>query len=333
MWGQYGLFLAQTLTIVVAILATAAGIFFIIAKSKNLSMENVSIKHLNDRFNSLRCALQERILGKAALKTEKKEQKQREKDREKYKDDYKKIYVVNFQGDLRASSANNLREEITAILTVATPRDEVLVNVESRGGEVHSYGFAASQLQRIRDRGIPLTVSIDKVAASGGYMMACVADKIIAAPFAYVGSIGVILQFPNFHRFLQDKHIDFEQLKAGDLKRTVTMFGENTAKDREHCQEEIERVHQQFKTFVKRYRDAVDIEQVATGEVWLADKAKEFKLVDQLMTSDDYLLQAADKADIYEVKYCGKKSMMEKCFGHAKALIIDPLQDLLTQPR
>ena len=109
-----------------------------------------------------------------------------------------------------------------------------------------AYGLAASQMQRIRDKKLKLTVCVDKVAASGGYMMAVVADKIIAAPFAVLGSIGVLAQVPNFHRLLKKHDVDFEMLTAGKYKRTLTMFGENTDKGREKFQEDIEDTHVLF---------------------------------------------------------------------------------------
>lgn len=329
MWQEYSLFLAQTITLVIAILVVIGGAILIVSKSKQMQLDNISIKHLNEKYKRLRANLQEAILGKKALKSEKKSQKEKEKAYEKNKDTIRKIFVVNFHGDVKASKAHNLRHEITAILTAATPKDEVVVNIESSGGMVHAYGFAASQLQRVRDRGIPLTVTIDKVAASGGYMMACVADKILSAPFAYVGSIGVIVQFPNFHRLLKDKHIDFEQIKAGDYKRNVTIFGENTDADRARAQDDVNEVHVQFKDFINRYRSQVDIEQVATGEVWLGTRAKEFNLVDEIMTSDDYLLKASESADIFEISYQGKKSMTEKMFSSVKTTIFDPLLALI----
>ncbi len=185
----------------------------------------------------------------------------------------KRLYVLNFDGDIRASATDNLREEITAVLNQSTEGDEVLVKVESPGGLVHGYGLAASQLRRIRDAEVPLTIAVDKVAASGGYMMACVADRIIAAPFAVLGSIGVLAQVPNFHRLLKKHDIDFELFTAGEYKRTVTMFGENTEKGREKFTEDLEETHDLFKDFVSENRPQLDIARVATGEVWYGTRS------------------------------------------------------------
>ena len=131
-----------------------------------------------------------------------------------------------------------------------------MVRLESGGGLVHGYGLAAAQLVRLKDAGLTLTVCVDKVAASGGYMMACVADKVVAAPFAVIGSIGVVSQLPNFHKWLKNHDVDYEMFTAGDYKRTVTVFGENDAEDRAKYQEELEQTHALFKHFVNTYRPA-----------------------------------------------------------------------------
>ena len=212
-----------------------------------------------------------------------------------------------------------MRKEITALLSVATPQDEVVVCLENAGGMVHEHGFASSQLERIKQRNIPLTVAVDKVAASGGYMMACVADKIIAAPFSIIGSIGVIAQIPNFNRLLEKHGVDYEQIKAGELKRTLTMFGKNTDEDRERFTEQMEDTHELFKEFVKDNRQQVNIQEIATGEHWLGKRALELKLVDELMTSDDYLLLKSETADVYEITHVAPKSITEKIKGNAQA--------------
>ena len=229
--------------------------------------------------------------------------------------------MLGFKGDIKASDVSSLREEISALLTFATDNDEIVVLLESAGGTVHGYGLAASQLKRVRDKKIKLTVAVDKVAASGGYMMACVADKIIAAPFAIIGSIGVLTQIPNFHRLLKKHNVDFEQITAGQYKRTLTLFGENTDQDREKVQEELEETHQLFKNFIKENRGDVDIEKIATGEHWYGSQAMELKLVDELKTSDDYLSDAVKNADIYEIQYIRKKPMSEKIISFGAKLL------------
>jgi serine protease SohB len=226
-----------------------------------------------------------------------------------------------------------LREEISAILPVAREADEVLVRLESGGGAVHGYGLAASQLVRLTDAGIRLTVAVDKVAASGGYMMACVADHIIAAPFAIIGSIGVVAQLPNFHRLLKKNDIDFEMHTAGEYKRTLTLFGENTDKAREKFQADIDDVHVMFKDFVSTSRPAVLIEEVSTGEYWFGQRALEKNLVDQLCTSDAFLLQRLESTDLIEVRFRAKRTWQERLGMAAEAAVESGFRKLLQSER
>jgi serine protease SohB len=223
-----------------------------------------------------------------------------------------RVFTLDFDGDLNASAVDALREEISAVLQVARKDDEVLLRLESEGGLVHAYGLAASQLQRVRDHGYRLTAAVDKVAASGGYLMACVADRILAAPFAVVGSIGVVAQLPNFNRLLKKHQIDFELHTAGEFKRTLTLFGENTDAGRAKFQEEIEDTHALFKAFVAENRKSLDLQQVGTGEHWFGTRALALKLVDELKTSDDYLLERVKQADVYEVTFKRHQSLADR---------------------
>ncbi|HET9657231.1 MAG TPA: protease SohB, partial [Kineosporiaceae bacterium] len=227
---------------------------------------------------------------------------------------------LDFHGDLRASQVAALREEITAVLLTATERDEVVLRLENPGGTVHEQGLAASQLRRLTERGIPLTVAVDKIAASGGYMMACVAGRIVAAPFAVVGSIGVIDQTPNFHRLLDRHGIDYEMFKGGEHKRTVTLFGRTTEEDRARRTEEVQEVHELFKDFVAANRPGLDLTRVATGQYWYGSRALELGLVDELTTSDDYLLARRDSADIYQLRFTPARSLRQRLAGRTSAL-------------
>lgn len=327
---EYGLFLAKSVTVLVVILVVIGSIAALAHKNRPHDDGHIEVKHLNQRFDSMRDALRNLVWSNAELKKQhkldKKHDKQ-EKKRDKQKsgaepDSKKHVYVLKFDGDIKASAVDNLREEVTTVLTLATKTDEVVIDLESSGGMVHSYGFAASQLDRVKSHGIPLTVCVDKVAASGGYMMACIADKILAAPFAIMGSIGVVAQIPNFHRLLKKNEVDVEMLTAGEYKRTLTVFGENTERDREKFREDLEDTHVLFKEFVKQHRPAVDIDQVATGETWYGTRALQKNLVDELVTSDEYLLQQAEQAAIYSVVYREKKSIQER-FGLAASGAVD----------
>lgn len=302
---HYGLFFAKTVTIVLAILIILAFIIGKSSKSKNKEKGKLTIKKVNAKFDEMARTINEAIQTKAEAKADKKSKKSK---KEKSKKNPLRIFVVHFNGDVKASAVATLREEITAILLTAKSNDRVLCCLESPGGMVNAYGLAASQLRRLRDANIKLVVAVDKVAASGGYMMACVADEIIAAPFSVIGSIGVIAQLPNFHRYLEKKNIDFEQLTAGKYKRTLTMFGKNTNKSREKMQTEIEDTHELFKSFITENRASLNIDKVATGEHWYGTQALDLNLIDAIKTSDDYILAAKDDFDIYAVKYHIKKS-------------------------
>jgi serine protease SohB len=308
---NYGLFLAKTLTLVAATLATVAGLYALRARGRSGHKEGLEIKHLNRRYDSTMRQLRAAMHGQKSLG---RLMKRRAAGalRESPPTHPHNLFVLSFHGDLRASAVSSLREEITAILTIATPEDEVLLRLESGGGLVHAYGLAASQLLRFKEKGIPLTVAVDKIAASGGYMMACVADRIIAAPFAILGSIGVVAQLPNFNRWLKARNIDFEQLTAGEYKRTLTLFGENTERDREKVRHDIEDIHALFKDFIAAHRGHIDIDKVATGEHWFGKRALALGLVDELRASDDYLLAASQRRNLFEVSYAGKRSWISR---------------------
>ncbi len=323
--AEYGLFLAKTLTIVVAILLLVVGVVAVSQRKRRAEQGHLEVTSLNERYEEMSRALAEALLPKEEMKRRRKEEKQRKKAERKRRKQAlaqgetearrKRLFVLDFDGDIQASGVTHLREEISAILTLAEPGDEVLVRLESGGGTIHGYGLAASQLERIRAHDVSLTVAVDKVAASGGYLMACVADKLIAAPFSIIGSIGVLAQLPNFNRLLKKHDIDFEQLQAGEYKRTLTLFGENTDKGREKMQQELEEIHRLFKGFIKRQRAGLEVEKVATGEHWLGSRALELGLVDELLTSDDYLMAMREQADIVEVHYVFRPGLKERLFS------------------
>ena len=323
---QYGLFLAKIVTVVVAIAVIAVLIVNVTQRKRQrgeLRITNLSEQHKDmqeDLAVSLLDAPQQKLWHKAQkkkLKLEAKAAKAKAKQGDSTAATKPRVWVIDFKGSMDAHEVSSLREEITAVLTVATPQDQVVVRLESPGGVVHGYGLAASQLQRIRDKQIPLTVAVDKVAASGGYMMACVADKIVAAPFAILGSIGVVAQIPNLNRFLKNKDIDVELHTAGQYKRTLTLLGENTEEGRQKFREELNETHHLFKDFVKRMRPSLDIDQVATDEHWYGTQAQEKGLVDEVGTSDELLLGLMEGRDVIGVRYAQRKKMMDRFTGSA----------------
>ena len=282
----------------------------------------IRISHLNARVNEQRKKIAQTTAGKFELLQL---TQQLSKEARLRKKNNQKIYVLDFKGDTAASAVENLREEITLILATAKAGcDRVVVRLESPGGMVHGYGLAAAQLVRLRDAGFHLTICVDKVAASGGYMMACIANEIVSAPFAVLGSIGVVAQIPNFNRLLKQKNIDFELYTAGQYKRTVTMFGENTDEGKAKFEQELQQTHELFKHFVEKYRPQLNVEQVATGEHWYGKDALDLNLVDKLQTSDEYLLSLLTQHDVYVIDTRRKPSLGEK-LGLQAAQIADAL--------
>jgi serine protease SohB len=322
---EYGLFLAKIVTFVVAAVVVISVIMSAAQKDRgdHEGEGELKIRKLNEKYEKLREAIQARLMSgrqrkafhKARKKLEKAEKKAAKaaKDTGEQDDSRSRVYVLDFDGDIKASDTDPLRRAITAVLSVADPeKDEVVIRLESGGGLVHSYGLAAAQLDRIRSKGVRLTACVDKVAASGGYMMACVADRIVASPFAILGSIGVVAQLPNFHRFLKKNDVDFEVLTAGEHKRTMTIFGENTDKGRQKFLEDLEDTHGLFKEYVSERRPDLDITAVANGDIWFGKRALEVKLIDEIKTSDEYLIEACDRADVVSVAYQRKRTLPEK---------------------
>lgn len=318
---DYAGFLLRAATIVIAvalILALVAS-----AKGRGKSREgHLRVRSLNEFYGNLKQELQEEILDKKQLKAVRKQAAAKEKEAKRQHSDRPRVFVLDFNGDIKASATDSLRHEVTALLGMATPEDEVVLRLESAGGMVHSYGLASSQLARIRQAGIPLTVCVDKVAASGGYMMACLGNKILSAPFAVLGSVGVVAQLPNIHRLLKKNDIDVEILTAGEYKRTLTVLGKNTEQGRQKFLEDLQTTHELFKGFVAGYRPQLDMEKIATGEVWLGTDALRMQLVDELQTSDAYLSARAEEASLYALEYCFRKSVQER-MGLAAATTAD----------
>jgi len=305
--------------IVFMVFAACAVVIFALARKRRASRPWLEVSPMNRRFEGLADSLRHAVLdkkGKKALS------QQRKKEREGPPGTKPTVYVLDFDGDIMATAVVHLREEVTAVTQVASAGDEVVVRLESPGGAVPHYGLAAAQLKRLRDKQLKLTVCIDRVAASGGYMMACVADRIVAAPFSFIGSIGVVAQIPNVHKLLEKHDVHVEEMTAGEFKRTVTVFGEITEKGRAKLKEQLEDTHGSFKAFVKENRPALDVDAVSTGEYWLASRAKELGLVDELMTSDDYLLGKSKDANLYRVRFKPVHPLRER-LGAAVAQIAD----------
>lgn len=311
MLADYLLFTAKALTLVMAVLLLIGGAALVARRSRKAAERgHLEVTDWGEEVRAMREVLDaalagprpRRLLRKAARKGDQAGEPSR-----------RRVFVLDFIGDLQASGVDALRHEVTAVLTRARSDDEVVVRVESAGGLVHGYGLAASQLNRIAAAGIRLTVCVDKVAASGGYLVACVADQILAAPFAVLGSIGVAAQIPNIHRLLKRHDIDVELLTAGKYKRTLTVLGENTEEGRQKFQHDLDATHELFKRHVAERRGRLDIDAVATGEIWLGTDALAKGLIDHIRTSDEYLAAlAVEGAAIYLVAYRRPSSWRER---------------------
>jgi serine protease SohB len=319
--AEYGLFLLELLTI--AAIVVLVVLLIVSAARRSQEREGLTVEHLNKSAQQRADIVRRALLGRRdSRKLLRQRDKAEKAERKKAKpDDRRRVFVVDFKGDIRASATASLRQEVSAIIDVARKGDEVLLRLENAGGAVHEHGLAASQLLRLRARGIPLTAAVDKVAASGGYLMACAADRIVAAPFAIIGSIGVLVQLPNFHRLLESKGIDFEQVTAGPYKRKLSLFGQNTDEGREKMKEEVVEVHELFQRQVRDLRPAVDLEQVATGEHWYGSRALELNLIDEIGTSDDFLLKAAESADVYRLAWKRPRRLVERMLQGAEGLL------------
>ena len=344
MWSEifigYGVFILEVITLLLIVVAVVTTVISIKQK-KHTQQGELVITDLSQTFKETGKALREFHLSeeelKAVEKAEKKAEKmkakalkaQRKKGEATEEEQKPTLYVLHFKGDIAASETMALREEISAIIQTAKSDDEVLLCLESPGGMVHGYGLAASQLARLKQHGIKLTVAVDKVAASGGYMMACVADKIVSAPFAIIGSIGVVAQVPNVHRLLKKHDVDVDVMTAGEYKRTVTILGENTEKGKQKFQQELDETHQLFKQFVAQYRPHLDVDRVATGEHWFGQQALQLKLVDDIMTSDDLLLQAMKEKRVLGLRYTVKKPLLQRIGKQAEESADNLLLNLL----
>jgi len=303
---QLGLFAGKAFLIVSAVIVVL--VVFLVVLHRLKSQHHLDVEILNEKYTELSNFIKQSIFSKEELKREKKQLK-----KIKTKDIVKpRAFVIDFEGDIRASSVSSLREEITSILKIAKKEDQVVIRLESPGGMVHGYGLAASQLKRLREHGIQLIACVDKVAASGGYLMACTADRILAAPFAILGSVGVIAQVPNFHRLLKKHDIDYQEITSGEFKRTISILGEITPAGRQKFQEEVVDTHRLFKEFVVQSRPQIEIDRIGTGEHWFGLRALDLKLIDEIKTSDEYLMGLHDTHQVIRISYEAKKKLSEK---------------------
>lgn len=338
--ADYGVFLLKSVTVLVAFIVFIGFVASLSQRQKSDQRDgHVKIQSLNDDHEDNLDEFLASVLEPEAYKQHKKDEKKAKKAQAKKagkKDSPEegarpRVFVMDFDGDIKASAVEGLRREISTLVANKLEGDSVILRLESPGGMVHSYGLAASQLDRIKKAGIKLRVSVDAVAASGGYMMACVADEIVAAPFSVIGSIGVVAQVPNVHRLLKKNDVDVEVLTAGKYKRTLTVLGENTEEGRQKFIDDLESTHALFKTFVQEHRPRLDIEAIATGEIWYGKEAIDKGLVDRIATSDDLILEALKTSQVFRVSYEHKKTLAERLGFAAEQGVVKAFEQLLAQ--
>ena len=318
----WGLFVSKLLTALLLLglgLMLVAGTVVALRSEKKMSGKLV-LNDLNQRYQDYAHQIQGLRDGAKALKAELKRANKKAKKDEKAQATRPVLFVVDFHGDLKASATDALSETINAVLQNFRDGDAVLLRLESAGGLVHAYGFATAQLQRLRAAGLHLTVCVDKVAASGGYMMAAVADRIVAAPFAVLGSVGVVAQLPNFNKLLKKNDIDIEYHTAGKYKRTLTLVGENSEEGRKKFIEDLDHTHKLFQNHLAACRQQVDVEAIATGEIWYGSDALARNLIDQLGTSDSFILEQLTDKRVVHISYQPKQNIAQKLGAAGNAL-------------
>lgn len=332
MWADYFLFLLKSITILFVIVIVISVIVRAAKEGHEPSQGKLSITRLNKALEAIRLRMHQETLGKKALKKEMKAVKGRQKKEDKEPAERPNAYTLRFKGDIQASQVDGLRQEVTAIITAAKAGEEVVISIQSPGGAVSGYGLAASQILRLKDAGLKVTACVDQVAASGGYMMACVADRIIAAPFSIVGSIGVLSQVPNIHRFLQRFDVDVDVLTAGKHKAPITFLGENTEEGKRKHVSDLNAIHNRFKELVKLHREELNIDEVSEGDFWLAEDALGLKLIDEIQTSDAYIMALCDNANVFRVQWQPHKSLEQRIKGSTNAVMSAVENRLLKRP-
>lgn len=210
--------------------------------------------------------------------------------------------VLRFEGDTMATGRQDFARMVDEVLHNKERIQRVIVVVNSPGGGVSVYGQMFAGMERMRNAGVDVTACVDTYAASGGYLMSVPAQRIIAAPFAMVGSIGVVSEFMNFNKLLRRLGVEPMTITAGELKRTVTPLSEVTEENKAAYKAQLEAIHRQFIAVVKKYRE-VDADRVCTGNHWTAAESVELKLnlVDGLATSQEYLFEANQTEDLVTI--------------------------------
>lgn len=170
----------------------------------------------------------------------------------------------------------------------------LVLRINSPGGAVGPSQEIYSEILKLREK-IPVIASLGAVAASGGYYIACGADKILTNPGTVTGSIGVIAQFVNYKELLEWAKVDVEVLKSGKFKDSGSPLKDLTPEERAYLQSTIDDVHNQFKKAVgdTRKLKPEEVNAIADGRIFTGQQAVDLKLVDEIGTMNDAIDAAA----------------------------------------
>lgn len=237
------------------------------------------------------------------------------------------VFVIDYVGSMMASEVVYLTAKIDAIILKSNKDDEVVINITSPGGAVSGYGLVASQIKRLKTAGLKITATVDTVAASGGYMAAVVSDEIIAAPFAMVGSIGVVANVMIYEELLKNIGIQTNVYTSGDSKRTVVPSRVPNAEEEAKLEAQLEEIHSRFKDHVLSFRPDIDEDKVFTGQAFLAADAINFGLVDKIGTSDELLLNLyKDGHRLIEVQFIIEENIGGSVTKQVSAGLVDAIK-------
>jgi protease-4 len=182
----------------------------------------------------------------------------------------------------------------------------LVIRIDSGGGSAFASEIIRSEIIALRDKKIPIYISMGSVAASGGYWIATAADKIWAQPTTITGSIGVFGAFPTVEKSLGKMGIYTDGVGTTELAGSMRLDRPLSDKASKVVQQSVDNIYQRFITLVAdaREQDKAAIDEIAQGHVWTGNKAKEIGLVDELGTLSDVVNAIAQKAklDTYQVK-------------------------------
>jgi protease-4 len=210
-----------------------------------------------------------------------------------------KIGVITIEGSISSDMAERTVRQLTRFADDASVK-AIVLRVESPGGGVASSQEIYEEVKRVRAGGKLVIASLGSIAASGGYFVACTADRIFANAGSMTGSIGVIVQLANAEDLLRRIGVEPTVITSGPFKDSGNPTRALRAEEREVFQALVEDVYQQFVDAVALGRNlSVDeVRQAADGRIFTGRQAKELRLVDELGSLQDAIAYAASMSGI-----------------------------------